>query len=98
MALKAGDLGSGYVYTYNGPEDPISRDALDRAAAENPRVPLRVGTDGPIIGYADLSVDENGLKADMSLSDETHCTDCNEPMVFSGNQVVHAWSGKVQCT
>lgn len=97
MALKAGDLGSGYVYTYDGAPDPISTDALERAAAEHPRVPVRAGRDGPVIGHADISVDDHGMKADMSL-DETHCTDCNEPLAFRDGQIVHAWSGSKDCT
>jgi hypothetical protein len=58
---------SGYAYTHEGAQDRIPEAELKRAVAENSRVPLRAGIDGPIVGYADLSVDDRGLKADLQI-------------------------------
>lgn len=53
--------------TYGGPDkggwiENISRTALEAAVAAKPRLPLRAGEGGPVIGYADLTVDDVGLK------------------------------------
>lgn len=70
---------SGYAATFDtypvqgGPEaggwmEQIDRAAAEEAVAARPRVPLRVGIDGPIVGTADLSVDEHGIKMDATLN------------------------------
>jgi hypothetical protein len=58
----------GYAYVHDGDEyESISRDALERAVAERPSVPLRAGPGGPYLGEAHLSVDETGLKMQADL-------------------------------
>lgn len=45
----------------------IDRGALERAVAERPTVPLRIGVDGPIIGQAQLTVDDTGLRVSADI-------------------------------
>lgn len=57
---------------YGGPDsggwvERIDRDVLERAVAERPTVPLRIGIDGPIIGQAQLSVDDTGLRVTADI-------------------------------
>jgi hypothetical protein len=68
---------SGYAVTYDpypvhgGPDDggwteTVDRDTLERAVADKPRVPLKMGD--TVIGHADLSVDDKGLKMDATVN------------------------------
>lgn len=70
---------SGYAATFDpypaegGPGQGGWMEQIDRAAAADavaatPRVPLRLGIDGPVIGQADLSVDANGIRMDATIN------------------------------
>ena len=68
---------SGYAATFEpypaegGPEvggwmEQIDRTAAEEAVAETPRVPVKMGD--VVVGEADLSVDEHGIKMDATLN------------------------------
>ena len=68
---------SGYAATFDaypahgGPQEggwmeQIDRGALQEAVAAKPRVPLKVGD--TVIGEAEMSVDEHGLKIEAALN------------------------------
>lgn len=60
--------GTHQVYGSDGWEETIPREVLQRAVDATPSVPVRLGgPDGRIIGTAELSVDDVGLKAVASL-------------------------------
>jgi hypothetical protein len=48
--------------------EQVSREAWEEAVAKKPRVPLRLGMDGPVIGEADLSVDDDGVRVDATVN------------------------------
>jgi hypothetical protein len=51
----------------NGWAETVTREALEAAVAVTPRVPLTLNYGGLPIGYADLSVDDDGLKATATI-------------------------------
>ena len=58
----------GYAFTYAGSTDSLPRAELERLVAQRSTVPLRVNFQGPVLGQAQLSVDDTGLKVSATLA------------------------------